>query len=106
MSNTNLYASRDGALYQSYDNYAGAQGFFDPVAGQQQHQKQQQLQPKDDFASQGLSNQNEQQMVRSSVWSGDRLRFPQMFREYQPSPQQYQQQTFAQVNLVVARLWN
>jgi hypothetical protein len=34
-----LYASRDGALYQSYDNFAGNQGFddsdpsllFDPV---------------------------------------------------------------------------
>ena len=26
----NLYASREGALYQSYDNYAGASGFYDP----------------------------------------------------------------------------
>jgi hypothetical protein len=25
-----LYASREGALYQSYDNYAGAQGFYEP----------------------------------------------------------------------------
>jgi hypothetical protein len=33
----NLYASREGALYQSYDNYAGAAGFYDPSqdAGQQ-----------------------------------------------------------------------
>ena len=28
--NVNLYASREGALYQSYDNYAGAAGFYDP----------------------------------------------------------------------------
>lgn len=30
MSNVNLYASREGALYQSYDNFAGVQGFYDP----------------------------------------------------------------------------
>lgn len=24
-----LYASRDGALYQSYDDFAGSQGFYD-----------------------------------------------------------------------------
>jgi hypothetical protein len=31
MSNVNLYASREGALYQSYDNFAGVQGFYDPT---------------------------------------------------------------------------
>ena len=25
-----LYASRDGALYQSYDDFAGSQGFHEP----------------------------------------------------------------------------
>jgi hypothetical protein len=36
MANPTLYASREGALYQSYDNYAGGMGFYDPpqdVAG-------------------------------------------------------------------------
>jgi hypothetical protein len=34
-----LYASREGALYQSYDNYAGAQGFYEPQEGQQEGQQ-------------------------------------------------------------------
>lgn len=33
-----LYASREGALYQSYDNYAGTQGFYEPQDGQQEGQ--------------------------------------------------------------------
>jgi len=34
-----LYASREGALYQSYDNYAGAEGFYEPQDGQQDGQQ-------------------------------------------------------------------
>ena len=35
-----LYASREGALYQSYDNYAGAQGFYEPQEVSDQPQVQ------------------------------------------------------------------
>ena len=31
MVQQSIYASREGALYQSYDNYAGASGFYDPA---------------------------------------------------------------------------
>lgn len=30
MANPSLYASREGALYQSYDNFAGGAGLYDP----------------------------------------------------------------------------
>mmetsp|Transcript_13903 Transcript_13903/g.32313 ORF Transcript_13903/g.32313 Transcript_13903/m.32313 type:complete len:182 (+) Transcript_13903:98-643(+) len=40
-----LYASREGALYQSYDNYAGTQGFYEPQDGQQEGQEGQEGAP-------------------------------------------------------------
>jgi hypothetical protein len=46
-------ASREGALYQSYDAYAGAQGFYEPgpeYGDQQQQQQQQQPPVQDAFA--------------------------------------------------------
>lgn len=46
-------ASREGALYQSYDAYAGAQGFYEPApqdGGYGQEQQQQQPPGQDAFA--------------------------------------------------------
>ena len=37
-ANTNIYASREGMLYKSYDNYAGAAGFYEPAQETQQQQ--------------------------------------------------------------------
>ena len=55
-ANTNLYASREGMLYQSYDNYAGAAGFYDPSQEQQQQQQIGSAAPTTTAASSNMSS--------------------------------------------------
>eukprot|EP00286_Rhodomonas_abbreviata_P018924 CAMPEP_0181307122 /NCGR_PEP_ID=MMETSP1101-20121128/10692_1 /TAXON_ID=46948 /ORGANISM="Rhodomonas abbreviata, Strain Caron Lab Isolate" /LENGTH=247 /DNA_ID=CAMNT_0023413279 /DNA_START=81 /DNA_END=821 /DNA_ORIENTATION=- len=108
-----LYASREGALYQSYDNYAGAQGFYDPepargmpappagVAPQQAEQYAQVEQFAPQFAQPQFAAQSPQQLIFQEFQ--DYYRQPQEMMPQQMMPQQMMVQPHEQQMQVVQR---